>query len=104
MSAPGEALAEHVAAPEAPGGRYDALAEIAPHGPGKARRLRAEHPPLTRAIAEAGARFAAAFPEGTDLDALRDDLQRLMGRLVRHRQHGADLVWEAYQLDIGGAG
>jgi hypothetical protein len=27
-----------------------------------------------------------------------------MGRLVRHRQHGADLVWEAYELDIGGAG
>jgi hypothetical protein len=26
----------------------------------------------------------------------------LLGRIVRHRQLGADLVWEAYNLDIGG--
>jgi len=25
-----------------------------------------------------------------------------LGRIVRHRQLGADLVWEAYNLDIGG--
>jgi hypothetical protein len=100
----GVAFAEHVAETEAPGGLYDEMEEIAPHVQGKARRLREEHPRLTGAIADAEVRFAAPFPEGTDLDALRDDLQRLMGRLVRHRQHGADLVWEAYELDIGGAG
>ena len=100
----GVAFAEHVAETEAPGGLYDEMEEIAPNVQGKARRLREEHPRLTGAIADAEARFAAPFPEGTDLDALRDDLQRLMGRLVRHRQHGADLVWEAYELDIGGAG
>ena len=104
ITALGEAFAEHVAETEAPGGLYDEMEEIAPHVQGKARRLREEHPRLTGAIADAEARFAAPFPEGTDLDALRDDLQRLMGRLVRHRQHGADLVWEAYELDIGGAG
>jgi len=32
----------------------------------------------------------------------RDDLQRLLGQIVRHRQLGSDLVWEAYNLDIGG--
>ena len=32
----------------------------------------------------------------------RDDLQRLIGAVVRHRQKGADLVWEAYNVDIGG--
>ena len=89
---------------EAPGGLYDEMEDIAPHVQGKARRLREEHPPLTVAIDEAIAGFAGPFPAGTDLDALRDDLQRLMGRLIRHRQHGADLVWEAYELDIGGAG
>lgn len=99
-----EAFAEHVAETEATGGLYDEMEEIAPHVHGKARRLREEHPPLTGAIADAAARFAAPFPVATDLDALRDDLQRLMGRLIRHRQHGADLVWAAYQLDIGGAG
>ena len=99
-----EAFAEHVAETEAAGGLYDEMEEIAPHVQGKARRLREEHPPLTGAIGDAIARFDMPFPEATDLNELRDDLQRLMGRLIRHRQHGADLVWEAYQLDIGGAG
>ena len=26
----------------------------------------------------------------------------LLGRLVRHRQRGSDLIFEAYQFDIGG--
>jgi chromosome segregation ATPase len=99
-----EAFGEHVAETEGAGGLYDEMEDIAPHVQGKARRLREEHPPLKAAIAEATARFDLAIPDGTDLDALRDDVQRLMGRLVRHRQHGADLVWEAYALDIGGAG
>jgi hypothetical protein len=25
-----------------------------------------------------------------------------MGSVIRHRQRGADLVWEAYNVDIGG--
>ena len=100
----GEAFAEHVAETEGPGGLYDEMEELAPNVQGKARRLREEHPPLARAISEALARFTAPLPEGTDLDALRDDVQRLAVRLIRHRSHGADLVWEAYQLDIGGAG
>ena len=53
---------------------------------------------------DAAARFAGPFTEWTYLDAVRDDMQRLMGRVVRHRSHGADLVWAAYELDIGGAG
>jgi hypothetical protein len=99
-----DAFAEHVAETEAPGGLYDEMETIAPHVQGKARRLREEHPPLEIAIGAAVTRFAGPFPEGADLDAVRDDLQRLMGRLSRHRQHGADLVWEAYAVDIGGAG
>ena len=99
-----DAFAEHVAETEGAGGLYDEMEEIAPHVQGKARRLREEHPPLTRAIVDAVAQFVGPFPQGTDLDALRDDVQRLMSRLTRHRSHGADLVWEAYALDIGGAG
>ncbi len=36
------------------------------------------------------------------LDAARDDMQRFIGTVIRHRQRGADLVWEAYNVDIGG--
>ncbi len=99
-----EAFADHVAETEGAGGLYDEMEDIAPHVQGKARRLREEHPPLTSAIIDTVARFAEPLPEGADFDAIRDDLQRLMGRFIRHRQHGADLVWEAYALDIGGAG
>jgi len=104
LAALGDAFAEHVAETEGAGGLYDEMEEIAPHVHGKARRLREEHPPLTQAIVDAAARLAGPFTEGTDLDAVRDDMQRLMGRVVRHRSHGADLVWAAYELDIGGAG
>ena len=99
-----DAFSEHVAETEGSGGLYDEMEEIAPHVRGKARRLREEHPPLTLAVVDTAARFAAPFPEGTDFDAIRDEMQRLMGRFIRHRQHGADLVWEAYALDIGSAG
>ena len=27
---------------------------------------------------------------------------KLLGQLTRHRQRGADLIYEAYQVDIGG--
>ena len=37
-----------------------------------------------------------------DVDAVRRDGTALLGRLVRHRQRGSDLVFEAYEFDIGG--
>ena len=35
-------------------------------------------------------------------EVARDDINKVLGRIVRHRQRGADLVLEAYNLDIGG--
>jgi len=37
-----------------------------------------------------------------DVDSVRDLGTALLGRLVRHRQRGSDLVFEAYEVDIGG--
>ncbi len=36
--------------------------------------------------------------------ALREEVTTLMGQLVRHRQSGSDLVFEAYEVDLGGSG
>ncbi len=36
------------------------------------------------------------------VDGGRDRGTALLGRLSRHRQRGADLVFEAYQADFGG--
>jgi hypothetical protein len=37
-----------------------------------------------------------------DAEVVRNRATNLLGRLVRHRQRGADLIYEAYQTDIGG--
>jgi hypothetical protein len=37
-----------------------------------------------------------------DVDRVRDLGTALLGRLVRHRQRGSDLIFDAYDFDIGG--
>ena len=37
-----------------------------------------------------------------EVDRVRGLGTALLGRLVRHRQRGSDLVFEAYEFDIGG--
>jgi hypothetical protein len=97
------AIAEHVQVTERPGGLYDEICSRAPHLSGKIDRLRDEHPVMQRGTDELVSRFRSTEPGGDwPLEEARDDLQRLLGRLVRHRQLGSDLVWEAYNLDIGG--
>jgi hypothetical protein len=96
-------IEEHIEVTERPEGLYDEITQKAPRLSGKISQLRGEHPELrdggNELIARLGAGdLGAAWP----LDEARDDLQRLLGKIVRHRQVGADLVWEAYNLDIGG--
>jgi len=49
---------------------------------------------------------AEAFARGDsmlgELDEVRDRGTKLLTALVRHRQRGADLVYEGYSVDIGG--
>ncbi|MGB7819476.1 MAG: hypothetical protein WBL35_12210 [Ornithinibacter sp.] len=53
-------------------------------------------------------RLLAERDEGLADDAAlashREAVTVLLGRLVRHRQRGSDLVYEAYAVDIGGSG
>jgi len=104
LEALSHAFEDHVAATEASGGLYDEMREKSPHLRAKANRLREEHPAITAALVEASARLAAPPADEADADAIRGELQRLMGRIMRHRQHGADLVWDAYAIDIGDIG
>ncbi|MGZ4132059.1 MAG: hypothetical protein ACXVWF_03335 [Actinomycetota bacterium] len=100
----GHAFEQHVSVTERPDGLYDEILGLAPRLDGNVRRLREEHPEIAKAIAAMDERLGSV-QIGTDawsLDQARDDLQRLIGRVIRHRQHGADLVWEAYNVDIGG--
>jgi len=97
------AIEEHIEITERADGLYDEISAKAPHLATKMDRLRDEHPLLrerTQAlITKLG---TTAVGPAWPLDDARDDLQRLLGQVVRHRQLGSDLVWEAYNLDIGG--
>jgi hypothetical protein len=99
-----EAFDQHVFVTERPEGLYDEIMQRSPRLTGTVERLREEHPAIAEAIASTLGRLEGGELEHTTwpIDEARDDLQRLMGRVVRHRQHGADLVWEAYNVDIGG--
>jgi hypothetical protein len=98
-----DAFEQHVLVTEKPDGLYEEIMTKAPRLVGKMRRLQEEHPSITEAIASTLGRLEQGDVEGSwGVDECRNDLQRLLGMIVRHRQHGADLVWEAYNVDIGG--
>jgi hypothetical protein len=104
MTAVRDAWDEHIDGTEKPGGLYEEIVATSPRLAGTVDRLREEHPDITEAVAEMLARVEQVEIGGLPwpLDDARDDLQRLIGRVIRHRQKGADLVWEAYNVDIGG--
>jgi hypothetical protein len=91
---------EHIEVTERPEGLYEEILRRAPRLSSQVDRLRGEHPALRAATAER--LHSSAIGRGWPLDEARDDAQRLLGKIVKHRQRGADLVWEAYNLDIGG--
>jgi hypothetical protein len=103
LTALGAAFDYHIEATERPGGLYEEILENSPRFAGQVRRLQDEHPVIHAAIGSELDRLSSPVGDDAQVDDLRDDLQRLMGQVVRHRQRGADLVWEAYNLDIGGA-
>lgn len=94
---------QHVALTEAEGGLYADVRRTAPRLAGQVRRLTDEHVRFAGHIAGLLARMED--PQAVeDPIALREEVTTLIGQLVRHRQSGADLVFEAYELDLGGSG
>jgi hypothetical protein len=98
-----DSIDEHIVVTERPEGLYDEILQRAPRLSSQVDGLRAEHPALRAGTAELIDRLhSTAIGQGWPLEEARDDAQRVLGRIVKHRQQGADLVWEAYNLDIGG--
>jgi hypothetical protein len=100
----GASFERHIAITERPDGLFDEILKAAPRLSGGLHKLADEH----KAIRAAISRAIDAVRERTD--AVPDDSPALEGResvievlnqLMRHRQRGADLVYEAYQVDIG---
>ena len=94
---------DHVELTERPGGIYDTVRQSDPRLIAAVDRLTGEHQRYAEALAGS---LAVLEHGGTigDLPAFREEVTTLMGQLVRHRQTGADLVYEAFQVDLGGMG
>ena len=97
-------IAEHIEITERPTGLYDEIVDVAPRLSRNIQRLREEHPQMQEATSNLRACVAAmSAHDATEVAAARDEIQHVLGLLVKHRQRGADLLWEAYSLDTGGA-
>jgi len=101
-----EVWTRHIVETEAPGAFLDELVAEAPRLATPASRLRREHNDILQTITRAEKRLAT--PPGDDdnydpwVEEMRSELTALLIALVKHRQRGADLVYEAYAVDIGG--
>lgn len=90
---------DHVTETEATGGLFDDIMEHAPRLAHRASRLRGEHPELTESVAALRATLEAEITDGY-VSAVRREATTLLGQLIRHRQDGADLLFEAYWVDV----
>ena len=91
---------EHVEITEGPGGLYRGLLTTAARLSNAVARLTHEHAQIRELVEDLLTR--AVGPDVDYADRVRDLGMALLGRLVRHRQRGSDLVYEAYAVDIGG--
>ncbi|HYJ68132.1 MAG TPA: hemerythrin domain-containing protein [Nocardioidaceae bacterium] len=92
---------EHIAITEGSDGLYHELLQTAPRLSGAVARLTREHAVMTRLLDDVLHQVSTPTAN-QDVDSVRDLGTELLGTLVRHRQRGSDLVYEAFQIDVGG--
>ncbi len=97
-------LRDHVELTEGDGGLYDDLRRNSPRLANRVDELLADHAVVLAELE----RLLGERDEGLDDEAAvaahREAATALVGLLVRHRQRGSDLVYEAYDVDLGGSG
>ena len=100
-----EVWTRHIVETEAPGAFLDELVSEAPRLATPSSRLRREHSDILATVTRTEKRMATP-PPGDDyeawVDEVRTELTALVCALAKHRQRGADLVYEAFDVDIGG--
>jgi|SRR5579884_3184618 len=95
-----EALDLHIGSSEAPGGLLDDVVESEPRLAHKVDRARREHQELRYRMDRA---LAALDRDGVEIPELRERVVEVLAGIVRHRHLGADLVYEAFSVDIEAA-
>ncbi len=94
---------DHVVATEGPDGMYADILRTAPRLNFAVDRLASEHDDARVSITALGKLVDdLSAPDPEAIERIREEGTNLLARLGRHRQRGADLVFEAYAQDIGG--
>jgi hypothetical protein len=93
-------LREHIEVTEGPAGLYVDVLATAPRLAGAVSRLTREHVQISDLVDDLLSRVGT--PGNEDTEKVRELGTTLLGLLVRHRQQGSDLVYEAYEFDVGG--
>lgn len=96
-------IREHSDQAEQQGGFLDEARSEAPRLASKISQLTVDHERLEKEVD--ALQLAIASVEDSDIPdravTIRNQAVDLLGHLARHRQRGADLVYEIYQVDIG---
>lgn len=92
-----DAFVEHVEATEGEDGFFDHVRRRAPRLNHLCSRLTDDHARIATEMATATAALDAGVAEA------REAVLSLLAHLARHRQLGADLIYEAYAVDLGGS-
>jgi hypothetical protein len=93
----GAALEQHILVTEAPGGLLDEILQEEPRLARRVAALRDDHVVLRERLAEAR-RALPRTPD--DVPVARDRVVELLEAVIRHRHRGADVVYEAYLVDM----
>ncbi len=94
-------FALHVEVTEGPDGLHETILDGDLRLANQVGALVAEHNTIADDIAALAAASEAPVAP-SDVAGLREQGTTVLGRIVRHRQRGADLIYEAYATDIGG--
>ena len=97
-------LLDHRAITEEPGGLYADAVARAPRLASLAKFQMEEHLDFVEVVQRLLGEREAGLESPEAVAAHREAATELVGRVIRHRQRGADLIYEAYEVDIGGQG
>jgi hypothetical protein len=94
-------FAEHVRTTEGPDGLHQVIVSTEPRLANAVQKLTDDHQHIAADLAEVST-LARVPRTAEDVDLVRTKTTRLLAILIRHRQRGADLVYEAFETDLGG--
>ena len=94
-------LVEHVAATAGPTGFHRELIAASPRLYHPVSLLVAEHHEISELLDQLRRATNCAGTDG-QVSSIREQGTRTLALLAKHRQRGADLIYEAYERDLGG--